>query len=50
MTNLVSLFEQHLIILAQRCAENNAGYTLKTVNPLLSFGTLPSNVEHVNSK
>jgi len=50
MTNLVSLFKQHLIVLAQRCAEDNARYTLKTVYPFLSLRALPSNVEHVDSK
>ena len=50
MTNLVSLLEQHLIIFAQRRAKDDACDTLKTVDPLLSFRTLASHVEHVNSK
>ena len=49
MTDLVSLFEQHLIVLAQRRAEDNARYTLKTMDPFLSLRALPSNIEHVNS-
>ena len=50
VANLTSLFEQHLIVFAQRRTEYNACYALKTMNPLLSFRTLPSDVEHVNSK
>jgi hypothetical protein len=50
MTNLVSLFEQHLIVLAQRRAEDNARHTLKTMDPLLPLRALPSNVKHVNPK
>lgn len=50
MTDLVSLFKQHLIVLAQRSAEDDARYTLKTMDPFLSFRALPSNIEHVNSK
>lgn len=50
MTDLVSLFEQHLIVLTQRRAEDNARYTLKTMDPFLSFRALPSNIKHVNSE
>lgn len=49
-TNLIPLFEQHLIVLTQRSAEYNACDTLETVNPLLPLGTLPPNIEHVDPK
>jgi len=49
-TDLVSLFKQHLIVLAQRRAEDDACYTLKTMDPFLSLRALPSDIKHVNSK
>ena len=48
-SNLILLFQQYLIILAQSCTEDDARHALETMDPFFSFRTLSSHVEHVDS-
>jgi len=43
------LLQQHLVVLAERRAEDDRGNALEAVYPLLALGALPSNIEHVYS-
>jgi len=52
MTNedaLSLILQQHLIVLAERGTKYDTGYTLKTMDPLLSLRTLAANIKHVYS-
>ena len=48
-THLIPILEQHLIVLAQRRAEDDARHALKAMYPLLPFRPLPAHVEHMYS-
>ena len=45
-THLATLLQQHLIILAERNAEDDGRDILETVNPLLPLTPLTSHIEH----
>ncbi len=44
---LITLFQQHLVVLAQCDAEYDGCDVLEAVNPLLSFTALSADIEHV---
>ena len=46
---LTPLFQEHLIVFTDGCAENDACHAFKTMYPLLSFRPLSADVEHVDS-
>lgn len=46
---MVALLEEHLVVLAQRGAEDDARDALEAMDPLLALGALPADVEHVYS-
>ena len=47
--NLRLFFQQNLVVLAQRCAEDDGCHRLETVDPLFPLRSLASYVEHVYS-
>lgn len=44
------LLQQDLVVLTQRRAKYDGGDTLETVDPLLAFGPLTADVEHMYSE
>jgi len=47
-TCLAALFEEHLVVLAQRNTKDDGGNILETVNPLFAFTSLAADIEHAN--
>jgi hypothetical protein len=45
-TYLTAFLEQHLIIFAERHTEDDRCHILETVDPLLTFTSLTTNIEH----
>ena len=46
LTDLITSLEQHLIVLAERHAENDGRDVFEAMNPLLTFAALASYVKH----
>ena len=49
VTHLVPILQQHLVVLAECRAENDARDALEAMYPFLAFRPLPADVEHVYS-
>ena len=49
MTDLIALFKQNLVVLAQGYTEYDRSNVLKAVNPLFPFTPLATNIEHAAS-
>lgn len=45
-TNLITSFEKHLVVFAQRHAEDDGRDIFETVDPLLALTPLPADVKH----
>ncbi len=45
---LAGLFEQHLVVLGERGAEDDGGDGLEAVDPFFALRALPADVEHVD--
>lgn len=45
-TYLATLFQQYLVVLAERDAEDDGGHILKTVYPFLPLASLAADIEH----
>lgn len=50
VTHHFVIFHQHHIIGTEGCTENDAGDSLKAVDPLLSLWSLPSHIKHPERK